>query len=321
MPAMADRIAQLQGYVEAEREAALLYRRLAEQVEGRERRVLERLAEGEERHAAFWARALAREGGDTPSGRVRLGFTAWLALSLGRRFGLAGAMPVLERHEGREMRAYSDDPAAPDALLRDEAEHAEMVQSLAPSWRRDVAGPLRAGIFGFSDGVVSNLSLVIGVFGAGVDNDAVVTAGVAGLIAGATSMAVGEYVSVASQQEVLAVGVEALDQAHAEEASPASSEAPTDASTEAWRAAVASFTTFAVGALVPLLPFLMASGTGAALAALLATGAVLYAVGAALSLLTMRSSVRSGLRQLLLGWAAAAVTYGVGLAIGGTVVG
>ena len=83
-----------------------------------------------------------------------------------------------------------------------------------------------------------------------------------------------------------------------------------------WRAAIASFIMFSFGAFVPLLPFLVADGTPAVVAAFVATGALLYAVGAALSLLTMRSAVRTGLRQLALGWGAAGLTYVVGALVG-----
>ena len=295
---MDSRVERFRSYVRHEREAALLYRRLAETVEGQDRATLLRLAEGEEAHAAHWTQVLEGLGADAPAPTVRLRLGARVALTLGRRFGLVGAMPLLERHEGREIAEYSDEPRAPEALVADEEEHTRLVRSLAPSWRRDVAGTLRAGVFGLSDGVVSNLALVIGVFGAGASAGAVVTAGVAGLIAGAMSMAVGEYVSVASQREVLLAGDGEGD------------------GTSPQRAAVASFLTFAVGALVPLLPFLLGEGSPAALTALALTGVVLYGVGASLSLLTLRPAWRAGVRQLGLGWGAALATYLVGLLIG-----
>ncbi len=294
-----DDVERIRGYVSDEREAALLYRRLADSVEGTERRTLLDLAEGEERHAQHWERVLDQLGHDGPAQAVRLRVGSRIAVSMAQRFGLVGAMPVLERHEGREILDYTNDPDAPDSMVEEERGHTEMVRSLAPSWRSEVAGTLRAGVFGISDGIVSNLALVIGVFGAGALPSTVVTAGVAGLVAGAMSMAVGEYVSVASQREVLQAGVDEDD----ENADP-------------WRAAIASFVMFSFGAFVPLLPFLVADGTTAVVSAFVATGALLYAVGAALSLLTMRSAVRTGLRQLALGWGAAALTYVVGALVG-----
>lgn len=293
---------RIRRYVKDEREAALLYRRLADTVEGEDRRILLELSDGELAHARHWEQVLHQLGADRPADQIRLGPRGRLALSLGRRFGLVGAMPVLEHHEGREILDYTDDPHAPETMVEEERGHTEMVRSLAPLWRSQVAGTLRAGVFGISDGIVSNLALVIGVFGAGASPAAVVTAGIAGLVAGALSMAVGEYVSVVSQREVLQAGVGEDDQ-HA----------------DPWRAAIASFVTFSFGAFVPLLPFLVIEGTEAAAVALAATGLLLYAVGAALSLLTLRSTVRSGLRQLGLGWGAAAATYVVGAAIGGQI--
>lgn len=291
---------RIRGYVNDEREAALLYRRLAATVDGDERATLLRLAEGEEAHADHWQTVLVHLGVAEPAKDARLGLGGRLALLLGRRFGLVGAMPVLERHEGREIEDYSNDQRAPQQMVDDEHDHTRMVKSLAPTWRTEIAGTLRAGVFGISDGVVSNLALVIGVFGAGASNQTVVTAGVAGLVAGALSMAVGEYVSVASQREVLQAGEEG------------------DADADPWRAAIASLITFSFGGFVPLVPFLFGSGVSAVVVALLATGLLLYTVGATLSLLTLRSAVHAGLRQLGLGWGAAAATYVVGLLIGGT---
>lgn len=295
---MSDDIDRAKGFLAQEREAALLYRRLAETVDGEERETLLRLARGEDDHAAHWESVLERLGSTGHDDGATLGWGARLTLALGRRFGLVGALPMLERHEGREIADYTDHPEATEEMVQDERDHTEMVRSLAPTWRDELAGNLRAGVFGVSDGVVSNLALVIGVFGAGAETSAVATAGIAGLVAGALSMAVGEYVSVASQQEVLTVGGTDTGQGAARQA------------------AITSFLTFGFGAMVPLLPFLVGGGTAAALSALAATGVLLYGVGAALSLLTLRSAVRSGLRQLGLGWGAALATYVIGLALG-----
>ncbi len=276
-----------------------MYRRLADNVEGNERATLLSLANGEDRHAEHWERVLDQLGHAGPALQVRLRLGSRIAVSLARRFGLIGAMPVLERHEGREILDYTNEPHAPESMVEEERGHTALVRSLAPTWRSEVAGTLRAGVFGISDGVVSNLALVIGVVGAGATRSTIVTAGVAGLVAGAMSMAVGEYVSVASQREVLQAG-------HEED----------DKNADPWQAAIASFVMFAFGAFVPLVPFLVSQGVGAVIAAFLATGALLYTVGAALSLLTMRSGIRMGLRQLALGWGAAGLTYLVGTLLG-----
>lgn len=300
---MADeQVERIRGYVARERDAALLYRRIAEVAGDDDRATLLRLAREEDQHADHWERVLVRLGADRPTASGRLRWSGRVALALGRRFGVAGAMPVLERREDREAEDYAGEPHAPDELLADEVRHGELVRGLAPTWREEVAGPIRAGVFGVSDGTVSNLALVLGVAGSGAGNDAIVTAGIAGLVAGAASMAVGEYVSVATHTEVLA----------------ASSEGPVSV-TEARRAAVASLVTFAFGALVPLVPFILGSGTAATLGSLLAGGLLLFTVGATLSLLTLRPATRMGLRQLGLGWGAAALTWGVGSLVGITV--
>jgi len=219
---------------------------------------------------------------------------------------------------------------------------------------RDVNGGwLRPATFGVMDGLVSNLALVTGVVGGGASPHAVVVTGLAGLVAGACSMAVGEFTSVSSQSELVAaeIAVERrelkrvpeeeerelteiyqakglspkLARQVAEELSRNPDEAwrahvreelgvdPDDLPSP-WVAAGASFLSFAIGALVPLLPFLF--GMGALLPALLLTGLALFATGGLVARLTARPVWFGGGRQLLLGAVSAAVTYGVGLLVG-----
>jgi VIT1/CCC1 family predicted Fe2+/Mn2+ transporter/rubrerythrin len=221
------------------------------------------------------------------------------------------------------------------------------------------SGTLRAVIFGVSDGLVSNLSLVMGVAGAASDNSSfILLAGIAGLLAGAFSMAAGEYISMQSQRELFERQI-ALERAEmelmpeeeeAELAATYRSKGFTDA--EATRiahrifqtpdvaldvlvreelgldpdqlgspvgAAAGSFAAFAVGAVIPVLPFLVGGGTAVVAASLGLSLAALFVVGAAVSLLTGRSLVFSGLRQLLIGLGAALVTYAIGSVIGVTV--
>jgi vacuolar iron transporter family protein len=213
------------------------------------------------------------------------------------------------------------------------------------------SGALRAAIFGVNDGLVSNLSLIFGVAGAGVDNDLVIVAGVAGLLAGAFSMAAGEYISVRTQREVYErlIHLEAHEigsdpQAEREELAEiyVRRGLPRDLAerlaTELMRdpemalethareelgldkeglgsplaAAGSSFVTFALGAFVPLVPFLVSSGDPAVVASAVLSGVALFGVGAAISTLTGRFWLASGLRMLAVGGAAAAVTYFVG---------
>ncbi|HEX6230786.1 MAG TPA: VIT1/CCC1 transporter family protein [Actinomycetota bacterium] len=214
------------------------------------------------------------------------------------------------------------------------------------------SGALRAAIFGVNDGLVSNVSLIFGVAGAGVDREVIVLAGVAGLLAGAFSMAAGEYISVRVQREVFErlIHLEAHEigsdpDAEREELRDLyvrkglSSELARRLAEELMRdpevaldthareelgldpeeglgsplaAAGSSFATFSVGALVPLLPFLVASGTGAVVASGAFSGLSLFGVGAAMTYLTGRPWLRSGARMLALGTGAAAITYAVG---------
>lgn len=217
---------------------------------------------------------------------------------------------------------------------------------------------LRPAVFGGSDGLVSNLSLVMGVAGATADNQAIVIAGIAGLLAGAFSMAVGEYISVRSQHELFdaqlqlqarqlredhdgerailegiycergfttdeakvivatlfATDQRALDSMMRDEVGldPKAIGGP-------WAAAISSFSAFFVGAIIPLIPFLLWSGTGALITSVVISLVALFGLGVGVSVLTKRSWLWSGFRQLSLGAVAALVTYLVGQAIGATV--
>ncbi|HET7728048.1 MAG TPA: VIT1/CCC1 transporter family protein [Candidatus Limnocylindrales bacterium] len=223
-------------------------------------------------------------------------------------------------------------------------------------WHRSArSGTLRAVIFGVSDGLVSNLSLVMGVAGASDQGRFVLLAGIAGLLAGAFSMAAGEYISMQSQRELFERQIE-LERAELE-AMPEEEErelagvyvgkgfAPDEAARIAhrifqdrelaldtlvreelgldpdelgspWGAAGGSFAAFAVGAVIPVVPYALATGLPAFVASLVLSLGALFAVGAAVSLLTGRGALFSGLRQVGIGALAAAITWGVGRLIG-----
>jgi VIT1/CCC1 family predicted Fe2+/Mn2+ transporter len=213
------------------------------------------------------------------------------------------------------------------------------------------SGALRAAIFGVNDGLVSNLSLIFGVAGAGVDNDLVIVAGVAGLSAGAFSMAAGEYISVRTQREVYErlINLEAQEIGSDPETERRelagmyvrkglSTDLAERLATELMRdpeaalvthareelgldqeglgspvaAAGSSFVMFALGAFVPLIPFLVSSGVPAVTVSAILSGLALFGVGAAMSYLTGRPWMLSGLRMLAVGGSAAAVTFLVG---------
>ena len=224
------------------------------------------------------------------------------------------------------------------------------------TWHRaGQAGTLRAAIFGISDGLVSNLALVMGIAGASADNHFIVLAGVAGLLAGSFSMAAGEYISMQSQRELFQRQIdlereEIKIMPEAEERELAgiyrakglsSSEATLVAHRlmqdpqmaldtkvreelgldpqelgSPWGAAAYSCVSFAIGAAIPLLPFLLTIGVPAIVAAALLAMIGLFVVGVGVSLLTGRSAIFTGVRQVAIGGVAAAVTYAVGLLIG-----
>ena len=215
---------------------------------------------------------------------------------------------------------------------------------------------LRASVLGANDGLVSNLSLVMGVAGASLDDSTILITGMAGLIAGACSMAMGEWISVQSARELytreLAVErreiAEQPEQEHEELVtlyagrglSPSAAEEiadvlmadperalevmareelgidPGDLGGSAWVAAGSSFALFVAGAAIPVIPFALLDGTAAIVVSVVASALALFFVGALITRVTGRSPWRSGFRQLLIGLAAAAVTYGVGLVLG-----
>ncbi|WP_283135181.1 VIT1/CCC1 transporter family protein [Rhizohabitans arisaemae] len=219
---------------------------------------------------------------------------------------------------------------------------------------RDVTGGwLRPAVFGVMDGLVSNAALLAGVVGAGASTTVAAVTGLAGLAAGAFSMATGEYTSVASQRELTQAEIEierreirrnpqaekrelalvyeargltpelakqVADQLHHDEevawrvhAREELGVDPDDLPSP-WTAAGSSFAAFAVGALIPVLPFLF--GFSSLLIAVVLTGVALFVTGAMVAKLTTRSPLFGGARQLILGAAAAVVTYGIGALVG-----
>ena len=181
-----------------EQEEARVYRDLAGRRSGEEREILLGLAEAEERHAGHWAGLLGADAAGVGHGSLRMRMLAWLA----RRFGSVFVLALAQRAETRSPYRYDADATA--SMVADERVHEEVVRGLAVRGRARVSGTFRAAVFGANDGLVSNLSLVLGVIGGGVSNSAVVLTGIAGLLSGALSMGAGEFVSVRSQRELLA---------------------------------------------------------------------------------------------------------------------
>jgi vacuolar iron transporter family protein len=229
-------------------------------------------------------------------------------------------------------------------------------EAAPPHHHRDVrGGGARAAVFGVSDGLVTNVSLVLGIAGANPGGSIVRLAGVAGLIAGSFSMASGEYLSTTAQRELMEreLEVERRSLHHSPEGEAAELRGmyvrrgidPTVATdmvnevmqnpdlaleTHAreelgitpqglgspWQAAAASFFTFAVGAFIPLAPWLFTSGTTAIVLSVVLGAVASLVVGVVLARYTERSALFSALRQLVVTAVAAGVTFGVGRAIG-----
>jgi vacuolar iron transporter family protein len=185
-------------YLADERAEAAVYRDLAQNREGEERAILLALAEAEGRHEAHWLALLGDHAGKPKRASARSRFLGFLA----RHFGSVFVLALAQRAEGRSP--YAKDPNATPAMAADEQIHEEVVRGLATRGRNRLAGTFRAAVFGANDGLVSNLSLVMGMAASGVASTVVLLSGIAGLLAGAMSMGAGEFISVRSQRELLA---------------------------------------------------------------------------------------------------------------------
>ena len=184
-------------YLAAERAEAAVYRDLAHRRDRAEREILLALADAEDRHARHWIKLLGPHA--LPEPRTDLGSRVLGVLA--KRFGSVFVLALMQRAEARSP--YDVDRDATEAMAADERVHGEVVRALASAQRLQLAGGFRAAVFGMNDGLVSNLALVLGVVGTGMPTGAVLATGIAGLLAGALSMAAGEYISVSSQRELI----------------------------------------------------------------------------------------------------------------------
>ncbi len=355
-----------------ERDGAALYEGMAALEKNPARAASFReLAQAERRHAELWAQKLVAQGvalpADAPSSRVRL--TLWLA----RRLGVAAVLGQVVETETVDADKYAQQGEDAAALVAEEQEHRDVLARMrGPAtggaagaivtrerWHKGGrAGSIRAAVFGMNDGLISNLSLVLGVAAAGAADRALVVTGLAGLLAGACSMAAGEYTSVASQRDLLRRQIDLERRELAEDPREEAAEIalifeqkglspeqvgrttseilknpeaaldtlvreelgldPSDLGSPL-SAALSSFAMFAVGAAMPILPFLFARGwTAVGIASGLAA-ALLIAVGTLLGILAGTSPIKSAARMVGLAALAAAVTFGLGRLVGKTV--
>ena len=349
-----------------EREGIALYAGLAKlEPDDSRAKTFASLAEGEQRHAAVWLRKLEAAGvpvpPERPSARVRA--LLWLA----RRLGTNAVLGVVIATESRDAEKYALQGGDAAALAHDERDHGERIGALREPrearakiahrerWHSRRTGNLRAGVFGMNDGLVSNMALLFGVGAAGAEGRTLIVTGVAGTLAGAFSMAVGEYVSVASQRDLLRrqIELEAREIAEAPEEEQAElaellEQKGLDARQAATMAAeimkdpksaldtmvreelgldpaalgspigaaLASFATFAVGALLPLAPYYFLEGPRAALVSGVIGAVTLSTVGILLGFLSGTSPIRSSLRMLLLAALATGITVVIGRLVG-----
>jgi VIT1/CCC1 family predicted Fe2+/Mn2+ transporter len=334
-------------------------------------KVYSNLASMEETHIAFWEERLRAAGASVgerrPSWRSRA--LVWIA----RWLGPETVLSTIAAKEAADRNVYTAQPETrATRMSSQERWHSLVLGQLVRSQPQGLSGSflarlegrhravggnaLRAAVLGANDGLCSNLSLVMGVAGASVSNHGILMTGIAGLLAGACSMALGEWVSVTSSRELAQreIRIESSELAEDpqsegeelqliyeskglgnEEAKRVVSQIlqdkdatldalareelgidPTELGGSAGEAALASFVLFSVGAIIPILPFLVPGFGSAVIASLLLSSVALFAIGAAITIFTGVSIWRSGGRQLLLGLAAAGLTFAIGHLIG-----
>ena len=353
-------------------ESSFLYRTLAKaEKQPALALVYRKLALTEEDHAQFWEEKLLNTGYRMP--RRRIGWRTQMLARLATWFGPQFVLPTVNAMEQVDSHTYDMQVDAHNTKLPvEERSHARLLQAITSSTNTGIEGgtiaqiegrhrtaggnTLRAAVLGANDGLLSNLSLVMGVAGANVENKSILVTGIAGLLAGAFSMALGEWLSVQSSRELyerqisierreieevpeeeeeeLALIYEAkgLPEAQARNLAARMMQNkstaldtlsreelgidPEELGGSAWAAALASFFLFSLGAIFPVAPFTILRGFPAIYASLLLSGLALFLIGAGITLLIGRSILYSGTRQVIFGFAAAGITFGIGRLIG-----
>jgi VIT1/CCC1 family predicted Fe2+/Mn2+ transporter len=358
-----------------ELDSAAIYDTLsAAEKDARRSEIFAELAAAEREHAEVWRDKLAANGVQVPPSHRRSAKTLLLQ-TLTRTFGPQAVLKTVAASEYADRDRYAHEPGA-EALSAQEQQHAAIVQSIvsgkmpprdesriaqiatAESWHRGVTSgnDLRAAVLGANDGLVSNFCLIMGVAGAGTANRTILLTGLAGLVAGACSMALGEWLSVTNARELARTQIakEADELEHSPDAERhelaliyeakgvEASEArriaaqimrdkdkaldtltreelgidPKELGGNPWTAAAVSFLLFATGAAFPTVPFLWAAGYAAIAQSVLLSAIGLAAVGVFTSLFNGRSALFSAFRQIVIGLVAAAFTAGAGRLLG-----
>ena len=354
----------------AERDSAALYQALA----GIERnlslsRVFSKLAASEREHSTFWEERLRSAGYPIPQFHPSL--RTRMLTQLARQFGVAFVIPSITSRELSDRDDYSEQEDARAAgLAKEERTHAAVMRTIGNYAPRhgeataegtsgggsNLANNLRAAVLGANDGLVSNFCLLMGVAGGGAPRSVILLTGVAGLVAGACAMALGEWLSVTNAREMATRQIDQqIENAHATPALESEelaliyeakgmsedaarraadkilSDEPTAVDTlmrealgiepahlgaNPLSAGSVSFVLFAVGASVPLLPFFVLTIRSGVIASTGASLTALFLLGLVTSFFNGRSPVFSGTRQVVIGAAAALITYCVGRLFG-----
>lgn len=367
-------IARYKANLQDERDSSMLYHTLAEtEKDAHLAEIYRRLAAIEEKHAANWEDLLRQSGQAAPL--YRPGWRIRTLAFLARRFGASSILPMVSSMEANATHTYDRQPEAQAlGMPAEERSHARVFGYLRAVTRGGIAGStlaqlegrhrntgggnaLRAAVLGASDGLTSNMSLVMGVAGADLSGRAILLTGIAGLLAGALSMAIGEWLSVQSARELYThqIDVERAElqdvpeeereeltliyQAKGLQESEAQSLAdrlladkdtaldtlareelgidPGELGGSAWQAAITSFLLFAAGAIIPVAPFAFGGGLTIVAISLALSAVGLFIIGAGITLTTGVPLLKAGGRQVLFGLAAAAITFGLGKLVGG----
>lgn len=370
-------LARYRANLQDEVNSASLYRTFAETEESPELAELyRRMADMEERHAHFWTQKLQAAGAGSPDVQPdwRSRTLGWLA----RRFGVRLVLPTMVDMERVGQHAYDRQPEARAANMpAEEHSHARLLKAVERTTHKGISGSvlarfegrhqaiggnaLRAAVLGANDGLLSNLSLIMGVAGASLPARSILVTGLAGLLAGACSMAIGEWISVQSSRELnqRQIDIEAEEIAEVpeeekeelalifeakglskEEARTVAAKViddqansldilsreelgidPDDLGGSPWEAAVASFLLFSVGAVIPLAPFLWLARVPAVVTSVALSAIAMFLIGASITLVTGKGVLVSGSRQMIFGMVAAAITFGIGHLLGVAVAG
>jgi len=327
----------------AEKRSAYLYRKLSQYTRGSEQLLFNQLASEADEQAEIWAASILKAGDKKPL-TLSLDYRTRLVAVLVRWFSPSQLATILASMKIRGMSLYFA-PAEKAHPIPQTIEEVGLGHKMAH------ANNLRAAVFGVNDGLISNASLVVGMIGANSNPSTVILAGIAGLLAGACSMAAGEFVSVRSQRELyeyqialekeelelypeaetaelaLIYQARGLDKAEAEQLAKALMKNPAHALdtlardelginpndlVSPWGAAIASFVSFTFGAFLPLIPYLLQKQEHHLTSLIILSASSLFFIGMSISLFTGRNAWRGGLRMLLIGLAAGAITFLMG---------